>query len=139
MFLGFGLLKYVPGLSPAEDLVVTTTRILTFGLVPDPAALVLVATLECTIGVCLLRGGRLLGVAVALLAPLLLGILSPLVLLPERMFAGPFHAPTLEAQYVLKDFVLVAAVMTLATGLRGATLQTAETAAEATHAAAASR
>lgn len=123
MFLGFGALKFVPDLSPAQDLVLTTTRILTFGLVPDVVALVAVAVLECTIGVCLLRGGPLLKVAVALLAPLLIGILSPLVLLPGRMFPGPFHAPTLEAQYVLKDLVLVAAVMTLATVLRGATLQ----------------
>lgn len=46
VFLGFGALKFVPGLSPAQDLAVTTTRILTFGLVPDPVALVGVALLE---------------------------------------------------------------------------------------------
>ncbi|HYZ36628.1 MAG TPA: hypothetical protein VE673_07860 [Pseudonocardiaceae bacterium] len=32
--LGFGVLKYFPGVSPAEDLVLTLVRTLTFGLVP---------------------------------------------------------------------------------------------------------
>lgn len=54
VFLGFGLLKYFPGVSPAEDLVKETTGILTFGLVPDWAALVAVATLESFIGICLI-------------------------------------------------------------------------------------
>lgn len=117
VFLGFGALKFVPGLSPAQDLAVTTTRILTFGLVPDAAALVLVATLECLIGCCLLVGGRLLPVALVLLVPQLVGILSPLVLLPGRLFAGPHHGPTLEGQYVLKDVVLAAAASVLAASL----------------------
>lgn len=123
VFLGFGVLKFVPGLSPAQDLAATTTRLLTFGLVPDTVARIGVAALECTIGLCLLGGGRLLRVAVALLVPEMVGILSPVALLPGRLFAGPHHAPTLEAQYVLKDVVLVAAVMALATTLRGAALR----------------
>ena len=46
--------------------------------------------------------------------PSSVGILSPLVLLPERLFAGPYGAPTLEGQYVLKDVILVAAGMVIA-------------------------
>lgn len=132
VFLGFGVLKYFPGVSPAADLAVTTTRILTLGLVPDPLALVGVASLECVIGICLLAGGRLLGVAVVLLVPELAGILSPLVVLHGRLFAGPHHAPTLEAQYVLKDVILVAATMVIATTLRGAALRLPATAAVST-------
>jgi hypothetical protein len=95
VFLGFGVLKLVPGVSPAQNLVETTTNILTFGLVPGSVALVGVAALECTIGLCLI-GGRAMRPAVYLLAIELIGILSPLVLLPSRMFSGPHHAPTLE-------------------------------------------
>jgi putative oxidoreductase len=42
------------------------------------------------------------------------GILSPLVLFPDDLFAGKDHAPTLEGQYVLKDLVLVASGLVVA-------------------------
>ena len=46
-----------------------------------------------------------------------LGILSPAVLLAGRLFMGPYHAPTLEGQYVLKDIVLLTASLVIATTL----------------------
>jgi putative oxidoreductase len=115
IFLGFGFLKFFPGVSPAQELTEKTTHILFLGLVPGGVALVMIATLECVIGICLLsnRGMRL---AVWLLAIEFVGILSPLVLLPARLFAGPHHAPTLEGQYVLKDINLVAAALVIAAG-----------------------
>jgi len=113
VFFGFGLLKYFPGTSPAEDLTLKTTELLTFGLVPGSVALVGVATLECFIGLCLLTG-RLMRLAVWLLVLQLVGILSPVVLLPERLFGGPGYAPTLEGQYVLKDIILATAAMVIA-------------------------
>ncbi|MDQ6740228.1 MAG: hypothetical protein M3021_07650 [Actinomycetota bacterium] len=123
--LGFGILKYFPGLSPAQDLVLATTHMLSFGLVPavvpSGVAMALVATLECAIGVLLLSGWwpRL---AVLLLTTWLAGILSPVLLLPGRVFAGPHHMPTLEGQYVLKDVILVAAAMVISTTVRGGAL-----------------
>lgn len=117
VYLGFGILKYFPGASPAEDLVVSTMSLLTFGLVPDGLGLVMVATLECFIGLCLLSG-RGMRLAIWLLAVQLVGILSPLLLLSDRLFAG--LAPTLEAQYVLKDIILVTAGLVIAaTSFRG--------------------
>jgi uncharacterized membrane protein YphA (DoxX/SURF4 family) len=113
VFLGFGVLKLFPGVSPAESLVIATTDKLTLGLVPGHAALVVIATLECFIGVCMLAG-RWMRLAIWLLALQFVGILSPLVLLPARLFGGPHHAPTLEGQYVLKDVILVAAGMVIA-------------------------
>ena len=126
VLLGFGVLKYFPGVSPAESLVVATVDRLSGGLVPGSVALVATATLECTIGLILIIG-RVLRVGVYLLGAQLLGILSPLVLLPERLFSGPFHAPTLEGQYVLKDIILVAAGTVIATQFRGAKITLAET------------
>ena len=121
--LGFGILKYFPGMSPAQDLVLATTHLLSFGLVPavvpNGLAMALVATLECIIGV-LLLSGRWLRVAICLLTVWLTGIISPVLLLPGRLFAGPHHMPTLEGQYVLKDAILVAAAMVIATTVRGA-------------------
>lgn len=119
VFLGFGVLKLFPGVSPAEGLVEATIEVLTGGLVPARVGLVVTALLECAIGVSLIAH-RWVRLTVYLLAFELLGILSPLVLLPGRMFGGPFHAPTLEGQYVLKDLILVAAAMVIATAFRGA-------------------
>ena len=121
VFLGFGLLKFFPGVSPAQSLVVSTTDIIMLGLVPEGVALVLVAALECTIGLCLVSGRALRG-AVYLLLIQLVGILSPLLLLPARMFGGPHGAPTLEGQYVLKDVILVGAALVLAATLHGGRL-----------------
>jgi uncharacterized membrane protein YphA (DoxX/SURF4 family) len=121
VFFAFGVLKFFPGVSPAQNLVVRTTDILTIGVIPAGVALVLVATLECVIGLCLITG-RAMRAGVYLLAIQLIGILSPLVLLAERMFAGPHGAPTLEGQYVLKDLILVGAGLVVAATLSGARL-----------------
>ena len=121
VFLGFGVLKFFPGVSPAQNLVEATTHILTFGLVPGGIALVAVATLECVIGLCLLTGRGMRG-AVYLLVIQLAGILSPIVLLPGRLFSGAGIAPTLEGQYVLKDIIIVGAALVLAATLGGARL-----------------
>jgi len=118
VFLGFGALKFVPGLSPAEPLVVRTVDALTFGLVGGNAALLLTAVLECFIGLTLISG-RLLRVGLAALAMAMVGILSPLVLFASDMFG---NGPTLEAQYILKDVVLCAAALVIAVHTLGARL-----------------
>lgn len=122
VFLGFGILKFFPGVSPAQDLVEATTHILTFGLVPGAVALVGVAILETVIGLCLLVG-RGMRLAVYLLVVQLGGILSPIVLMPGRLFSGSGIAPTLEGQYVLKDIIIVGAALVLAAAIGGARLR----------------
>ena len=115
IFLGFGVLKYFPGVSPAQNLTEATTHILFLGLIPGSIAIKMIATLECFIGICLLTG-RFMRLAIWLLAIEFIGILSPVFLLSARLFAGPHHAPTLEGQYVLKDIILVAAGLVIAAG-----------------------
>lgn len=88
---------------------------------PGTVGLIVTAVLECWIGITLILG-RGIRLTVYLLAGELLGILSPLVLLPGRLFSGPHHAPTLEGQYVLKDIILVAGAMVVATQFRGTSL-----------------
>lgn len=121
VFLAFGVLKFFPGMSPAHNLVERTTDILMLGVIPGGVALVLVATTECIIGLCLISGRAMRG-AVYLLAIQLVGILSPLLLLTGRLFDGPHGAPTLEGQYVLKDLILVGAALVMAATLGGARL-----------------
>jgi putative oxidoreductase len=119
VFLGFGILKFVPGLSPAESLAGRTLDILTIGLVPERIGLIMVAGLESLIGILLLTGIGL-RVALVLLAIELVGILSPLVLLPGEMFRSFPFAPTLAGQYVLKDIVVAAAGLVVAARALGA-------------------
>ncbi|MGH2534445.1 MAG: DoxX family protein [Thermomicrobiales bacterium] len=120
VFLGFGVLKFIPGLSPAEGLVEQTVDALTFGLIPGIVGVLLVAAMESTIGLCLITG-RFIGIGLALLGMAMIGILSPVALFPNELFAGRFFAPTLEGQYVLKDLILLAAGLVIAVGGLGDT------------------
>jgi len=117
VFLVFGLLKFF-GVSPAQDLAERTTAKLTFGLISGGAAGIAVATLETAIGLCLVSG-KFVRLGLALQGVAMVGILSPLVLFTSQLFAGPDHAPTLQGQYVLKDFVLLAAGLVVAARERG--------------------
>ena len=117
VFLGFGALKFFPGLSPAEELAKAAMDKLTLGLVPGSVGIVLVAILESTIGLSLLTG-RYLRLGVALLGIAMVGVLSPLVLFPDELFAREYNAPTLEGQYVLKDLILLAAGLVVAASAR---------------------
>ena len=56
VIFGFGVLKYFPHVSPAEDLILATTGPLTFGLISGHLTMVLLATVECIIGLSLMIG-----------------------------------------------------------------------------------
>ena len=60
IFLGFGVLKFFPGVSPAEGLVMRTLDVLAFGIIPAHTGVALVAGLECAIGLGLITGGSCL-------------------------------------------------------------------------------
>jgi uncharacterized membrane protein YphA (DoxX/SURF4 family) len=110
IFLVFGVLKFFPGASPAEALVMRTIDTLTLGVVHGRSAVLLTAVMECFIGLTLVSG-RLLRTGLLVLGFSLVGIMSPLVLFFGDLFPG---TPTLEAQYVLKDVVLAAAGLVVA-------------------------
>ncbi|HEY2696037.1 MAG TPA: DoxX family membrane protein [Pseudonocardiaceae bacterium] len=117
VIFGFGVLKYFPGVSPAQGVVLAVNRILTFGLLPDQVTLPLFATVEAVIGLFLITGWGL-RVIIYPLAVWVVAILSPLVLLTAQLFSGPYHAPTLLGQYVFKDIILLAAVLVVAADVR---------------------
>jgi uncharacterized membrane protein YphA (DoxX/SURF4 family) len=119
VFLAFGFLKFFSGVSPAEEISEQAMTEMTLGLIPADAGRLMVALLETTIGLSLLTG-RYLRVGIALLALAMVGVMSPLVLFPDELFAGEYRAPTLEGQYVLKDIVLLAAANLVAIRARGA-------------------
>jgi len=122
VFLWFGLLKLVPGLSPAQDLATRTIDLLTLGLVPASVSLPMLAGWEVLIGLGLLSG-RYLRATLLLLAVQMLGTLTPLFLFPAETFTVFPFAPTLEGQYIIKNLVLVAAAMVIGGTVRGGQLQ----------------
>jgi uncharacterized membrane protein YphA (DoxX/SURF4 family) len=117
-FLWFGVLKFFPDLSPAQTLALKTIDLLTFGVIPAGVSLVLLATLECAIGLGLISG-RLMRLTLLLLAFQMVGAASPLLLFPGEMFNAFPYAPTLEGQYIIKNVVLVSAGLVLGATVRG--------------------
>jgi uncharacterized membrane protein YphA (DoxX/SURF4 family) len=121
VFLWFGALKLIPGLSPAEDLAARTIEQLSLGLVPPGIALPVLAGWEVLIGLGLLAG-RFLRATLLLLALQMLGTLTPLLLFPAETFTVFPIAPTLEGQYIIKNVVLVTAAMVVGATVRGGQL-----------------
>lgn len=120
VFLWFGVLKFRPGLSPADALAIDTIDRLTFGLLPATLARIGLAILETTIGLGLVFG-KTLRLTLLLLAGQMLGTVTPLVLFPDVTWAG-VGVPTLEGQYILKNIVLATAAIVIGATVRGGRL-----------------
>lgn len=120
VFIWFGVLKFWPGLSPADQLATETIDQLSFGLVTPDVARVLLAILETVIGIGLITG-KFMRFTLLLLVGQMLGAATPLFLFPEVTWSSPF-VPTLEGQYILKNVVLVSAALTIGATVRGGRL-----------------
>jgi len=112
IFVVFGALKLVPGMSPLELLVQSTWERLTFGMVTGQTAMVLTAVMEVSAGALLIAGGVFARAGLVVLAIAYVGILSPIVLLPGEVFGAA--GPTLTGQYIFKNAVLIAAALVVA-------------------------
>lgn len=114
VFLWFGALKLVPGLSPAEDLVRQTTYFV------DPDWFIPVLALwEMAIGIGLILGGWLMRPTLLLLFLQMPGTALPLVILPEAVWTQFPYGLTLEGQYIIKNMVLIGAGIVLGGTVRG--------------------
>ncbi|MCI0346175.1 MAG: DoxX family protein [Chloroflexi bacterium] len=118
VFLWFGVLKFFPDASPAQDLAAGTIERLSLGNVGPAVALPVLATWETLIGVGLLSG-RFLRATLFLLAVQMIGTFLPLVFFPEETFTSFPFAPTLEGQYIVKNVVLIGAAMVVGATVRG--------------------
>lgn len=122
VFLWFGFLKFFPGLSPAADLATRTMHILSFGLVPPPAALIILAAWECAVGLGLILG-VFLRATLLLLWLQMAGTVTPVFFFPQEVFSQFPYAPTLEGQYIIKNLVLVSAGIVVGATVRGGRLR----------------
>ncbi|MEZ5305156.1 MAG: DoxX family protein [Verrucomicrobiales bacterium] len=108
IYFHFGYLKFFPDLSPAEVLAGYTSQILCGYSLDSATVLLIVAVLECVIGL-----GFLLNVGMRWVALLfffhMAATFLPLFVLPEFAFKFPPFAPTIEGQYIIKNLVLASA------------------------------
>lgn len=118
VFFWFGVLKFFPGLSPADQLAARTISALTLGIVPGDIALLVLAVWECAIGLGLILG-VFLRLTLLLLFLQMLGTFTPLLLFPDETFTRFPYAPTLEGQYIIKNLVLIAAGIIIGATVRG--------------------
>lgn len=113
VFFGFGILKLFDQ-SPANPLVEAllkeTIPFLTFG-----QFIIILGIWEMIIGLTFLIP-RLERLAIFLLAPHMLTTIMPLILLPEIAWKS-FLVPTLEGQYIIKNLVIIALAMGIASRL----------------------
>ncbi len=121
VFLWFGLLKFFPGLSPAQDLAARTIRVLSLGLVPGSVSMPVLAAWESAIGLGLVTGVWMRAVLLLLFVQMA-GTLAPVVLFPGEAFHRFPYAPTLEGQYIVKNLVLMSAAVVIGATVRGGAL-----------------
>jgi uncharacterized membrane protein YphA (DoxX/SURF4 family) len=118
VFFWFGVLKFFPGLSPAQTLATRTISVLTFGLIPPDVSIWILAAWESVIGL-----GLILGVfqraVLLLLFVQMLGTITPVFLFPNEVFTRFPYAPTLEGQYIIKNLVLISAGLVIGATVRG--------------------
>jgi uncharacterized membrane protein YkgB len=110
VFFWFGILKIL-GLSPASPLAQALTAN-TVGVQYFDTLFVLLSVVECIIGVLFL-----VPKATRIVIPLLLFhmavVSAPLILVPGEVWTG-FLVPTLEGQYIIKNLVIIAVAIGIA-------------------------
>jgi uncharacterized membrane protein YphA (DoxX/SURF4 family) len=121
IFFWFGVLKFFPGVSPAQDLASRTIAVLTFGAVPPTISVPALAAWECAIGLGLMFGVFMRAVLLLLFLQMI-GTFAPVVLFPGEVFARVPYAPTLEGQYIIKNLVLISAALVIGATVRGGAL-----------------
>jgi uncharacterized membrane protein YphA (DoxX/SURF4 family) len=121
IFIWFGALKLVPGMSPADQIATDTTMALTFGLLSEDFARLGLAFLELTIGIGLLTGW-FLRLTLLLLFAQMAGTVTPLLIFPEQIWTNFPFVLTLEGQYIMKNAVLISAGFVIGATVRGGRL-----------------
>ncbi|HZF71139.1 DoxX family membrane protein [Sulfuricurvum sp.] len=106
-FLWFGILKFFPGVSPAETLATMTINVLTFGMIAPSISIKLLAIWEVLVGIGFLSG-RFIPFFVRIFMIHMILTFTPLFLFPELCFTHPPFALTIVGQYIIKNLVFIA-------------------------------
>ena len=112
VFVWFGLLKFFPGYSPAEDLAANTINKLTIDFISSPLNKILLAILEVGIGLFLIIGIWRKPVLILLLGHMICTF-TPLFFFPELSFKTAPFVFTLVGQYIMKNIIIICAALVL--------------------------
>lgn len=112
VYLLFGVLKFFPNLSPAEDLATNTIQILTLGILSPHIGLSLLAVFETFIGISLLLNMKNRLIIYIAIAHIIMTF-TPLFILPHEIFGKNEFTITLLSQYIFKNIIILGALYTL--------------------------
>ena len=112
VYLWFGILKFFPGLSPAEELAGTTIERLTLGILNPAMGVFLLAIWEVGIGLLLLTGTFKKWALWAALVHICCTF-TPLLFFPDLCFTQVPFGLTLVGQYILKNLVFLGVMVIL--------------------------
>lgn len=118
VFFWFGVLKFFPGLSPAENLVRNTIYFIN----PD-IFIPILAMWETLIGIGLITG-KYMRITLLLLFLQMPGTALPLIVLPDVVWNTFPFGLTLEGQYIIKNLVLIGGGLVLGATVRGGKIST---------------
>ena len=111
IFIWFGVLKYFPGLSPAEEVVKNTITFI------NPELFIpVLATWEVVIGIGFLLG-RPMWLTLLLLLLHMPGTFLPLVVTPDAVWSQFPYGLTLEGQYIIKNLAILSTALFIAASL----------------------
>ncbi|GAA4268835.1 DoxX family membrane protein [Hyunsoonleella aestuarii] len=112
VYLWFGTLKFFPLQSPAESLAQNTIDIITLHLIPKSVSIILLALLETLIGIMLILNIKRRLVLKVTFAHIILTFI-PLFAFSEMSFSVAPYSFTLLGQYIFKNIIIIAALITL--------------------------
>jgi len=112
VYLWFGILKFFPSMSPAEELAKNTINKLTFELIPSQISFYTLAIWETSVGIMLILG-IFKRYALFLALVHMFFTFTPLILFPEISFKYLPFSFTIIGQYILKNIIIVSAILVL--------------------------
>ncbi|WP_411893859.1 doxx family protein [Winogradskyella sp. A2] len=112
IYLWFGMLKFFPNVSPAEELAKNTIDLLTFHLIPSNISIILLATWESLVGLFLILNiWRRTTVVIAIIH--IIFTFSPIFLLTEQVFSDTPFQLSLVGQYIIKNLIIIVCLFLL--------------------------
>lgn len=118
IYIWFGMLKFFPNLSPADQLAKNTIQLITFGLIPDSVSIILLAVWETALGIILIVGIWRTTVFYVLIIHMICTFV-PLFFFTDISFTASPYAFTLVGQYIMKNLIIICAALLIQAHHRG--------------------
>jgi len=112
VYLWFGVLKFFPGLSPADDLAKNTIDWLTFSLISPNLSIILLAIWETAVGLLLIVNIYRRPIIILALVHIAFTF-TPLFIFHEQSFTNFPYGLTMLGQYIVKNIIIAGALFSL--------------------------